>query len=71
MSSFGKRLKELRKENKLSQQELCVKLNFKITQSAIALWENDERVPNLDAVILLAKFFNVSLDYLAGLTEFK
>ena len=71
MSSFGKRLKELRKENKLSQQELSIELKCKITQSAIALWENDERVPNLDAVILLAKFFNVSLDYLAGLTEFK
>ena len=71
MSSFSKRLKELRKENKLSQQELSIKLNCKITQSAIALWENDERVPNLDAVILLAKFFNVSLDYLAGLVDFK
>ncbi len=71
MSSFGKRLKELRKENKLSQQELSIRLKCKITQSAIALWENDERVPNLDAVIMLAKFFNVSLDYLAGLTEFK
>ncbi|MBO5954525.1 MAG: helix-turn-helix transcriptional regulator [Clostridia bacterium] len=71
MSIFSKRLKELRKEKGLSQQELSIALKFKITQPAIARWENDERVPNLDAVILLAKFFNVSLDYLAGLTEFK
>lgn len=71
MSKFSKRLKELRKANNLSQQELSIKLKFQITQPAIARWENDERVPNLDAVIILAKFFNVSLDYLAGLTEFK
>ena len=71
MSKFSKRLKELRKANNLSQQELCIKLNFQITQPAIARWENDERIPNLDAVIILAQFFNVSLDYLAGLTDFK
>ncbi len=71
MNKFSERLKELRKENKLSQQELSIRLKCKITQSAIALWENDERVPNLDAVILLAKFFNVSLDYLAGVVDFK
>lgn len=71
MSKFSQRLKELRKANNLSQQELCIKLKFQITQPAIARWENDERVPNLDAVIILAQFFNVSLDYLAGLTDFK
>ena len=71
MSKFSKRLKELRKANDMSQQELSIKLNCQITQPAIARWENEERVPNLDAVIILAKFFNVSLDYLAGLTDFK
>ena len=71
MSKFSKRLKELRKEKGLSQQELSIELKCKITQPAIARWENDERVPNLDAVILLAQFFNVSLDYLAGLVDFK
>ena len=68
---FGKRLKELRKENKLTQQELVIKLNCEITQASIARWENNLRVPNLDAVITLAKFFNVSLDFIAGLVDFK
>lgn len=71
MEKFGKRLKELRKLNNLSQQELSIKLKGQITQPAIARWENNERVPNLDAVIILAQFFNVSLDYIAGLTDFK
>ena len=70
-NTFGKRLKELRKENKLTQQELVIKLNCEITQASIARWENNLRVPNLDAVITLAKFFNVSLDYIAGLVDFK
>ena len=69
MNKFGERLKELREEKKLSQRELVIKLNCQITQSAIAMWENHKRVPNLDAVIILAQFFGVSLDYIAGLED--
>lgn len=65
-NKFSNRLKELRVEKKLSQGELAKELGNKITQSAIALWELDKRVPNLDAVIILADYFCVSLDYLAG-----
>ena len=68
---FSKRLKELRSEKDLTQQQLSINLNNKIAQSAIALWENGKRVPNLDAVILLAQYFNVSLDYIAGLTDYR
>ena len=71
MKSFGQRLKELRLEKNLTQRELVIKLNNKITQPSIALWESNKRVPNLDAVIILAQFFNVSLDYLAGIVDFK
>lgn len=65
-NGFSQRLKELRVENGLSQKELSIKLNKQITQSAVGLWELGKRVPNLDAVILLADFFGVSLDYMAG-----
>ena len=68
-NKFSKRLKELRKEKKLTQTELSIKLNYKIAQSSIALWESNKRVPNLDAVIILAQFFGVSLDYIAGLED--
>lgn len=63
---FSERLKELRLEKGLSQAELAEKLNNEITHSAIGLWELGKRIPNLSAVVLLADFFNVSLDYLAG-----
>ncbi len=67
MNKFCERLKELREEAGLSQNELAK--NVKISKSAIAYWENNQRVPNLDAVILLAGYFNVSLDYIAGLED--
>ena len=69
MNKFAERLKELRLENRLSQMELSKKLKNKITHSAIAMWETNKRVPNLDAVIILAQFFGVSLDYMAGLED--
>ena len=68
-NKFGERLKDLRLEKNLSQKELAEKLDKKITQSAIGLWELEKRVPNLDAVILLAEFFGVSLDYMAGVVD--
>ena len=71
MKIFAKRLKELRLEKGLSQRELVIELKNKIPQPSIAMWELNKREPGFESVIMLAKFFNVSLDYLAGLTEFK
>ena len=67
MNKFAKRLKELREEHDLTQQQLCINLKFKISQSCIVLWENGKRQPTLDSLILLAQYFGVSIDYLAGL----
>ena len=67
MSKFSERLKELREEAGLSQIELA-KL-VKLSKSAIAYWELGQRVPSLEAVIVLADYFNVSLDYIAGLDD--
>ena len=67
MSNFSKRLKELRLEEGLSQEQLAKRVG--LTHTAIGLWELGKRVPNLDAVILLAEYFKVSLDYMAGLED--
>ena len=67
MNKFGERLKDLRLEKNLSQDKLAKSVG--LTHTAIGLWEQGKRSPNLDAVISLAKFFNVSLDYLAGLED--
>ncbi len=71
MEKFAKRLRELREEKNLTQRDLVIQIKFKVTQPSIALWEQGKRVPSLEAAAILAKFFNVSLDYLAGLTDFK
>ena len=65
-SNFSTRLKELRLQKGLSQKELEKALDSKITATAIGYWELNKRVPNLDAVIILADYFCVSLDYITG-----
>lgn len=68
-NKFSERLKELRLEKGLSHAGLSKELNKQISASAISLWEVEKRVPNLDAVIILAEYFGVSLDYIAGLED--
>lgn len=65
MGNFGERLKEMRKEEGLSQWKLAQKVG--LTHTAIGHWERNERVPNLQAVIILARYFKVTLDYIAGI----
>lgn len=67
MKIFAERLKDLRIERELSQRELAKLLN--VSHSAVAQWENESRSPNAEAVVALAKFFEVSADYLLGLSD--
>lgn len=67
MKIFAERLKELRTEKGLSQRGLAKLCNLSF--SAIAQWENESRVPNAEEVVILAKFFGVTSDYLLGLTD--
>lgn len=59
---FGKRLKLLRNEKGLSQQKLGKLLGF--CNQTISFWENGEREPDLDTLLQIAHFFEVSLDEL-------
>jgi transcriptional regulator, XRE family len=64
MNKFSQRLKELREEYNLTQEQLGEIIGY--TQSGIARWEQAERQPDIDMLIKLAVFFNVSVDYLVG-----
>ena len=64
---FTERLKELRNEKELSQDELAKQTG--LSRSAISAWESGTRVPAATAVVALAKFFGVSADYLLGLED--
>ncbi|MBR1868208.1 MAG: helix-turn-helix transcriptional regulator [Clostridia bacterium] len=66
-NEFGERLKELRTQNKLGQSELANRLG--VSKGVISLWENGLREPKLSNLILLARYFEVSIDFLAGLAE--
>ena len=63
------RLKELREKRRLNQEGLALKLS--VSQSTISAYEIGERTPDLETLIAIANFFNVSLDYLVGLSEVK
>lgn len=62
---FGERLKELRIERNMSQMDLALATG--ISQSAIAKWELGKTEPTATALILLAKFFDESVDFLLGI----
>ena len=59
---FGKRLKELRLEKELSQQKLGELLGF--CNQTISFWENGSREPDLDTLVEIAHFFDVSIEEL-------
>lgn len=63
------RLKQLREERHLSQAGLALNLN--ISQSTVSAYEVGERTPDLETFLAISRFFDVSLDYLAGLTDLK
>ncbi len=67
MSEFKTNLKNLRLEKKIGQVELAKSID--VSKGIISLWENGLREPNMTSLIALAKFFEVSIDFLVGLEE--
>lgn len=65
----GDIMKSLRIEKGLTQKELASKLNLSVT--AISHYEAGNREPNLNIIVLYSKFFNVSTDYILGLSKQK
>lgn len=66
-SKFQQRLKDLRISKGLSQKELGKIIGS--TYSAIGYWENGINEPKASYIINLAKYFEVSTDYLLGLDD--
>ena len=61
---IGRRIKELRIKNGLKQQELADM--FGLSSVSISFYENEQRQPDIDFVVAIAKYFDVSTDYLLG-----
>lgn len=66
---IGVRLKLLREELGLRQDELAQKLS--VSPSSIGMYETDRREPNSELLTKLANFFNVSIDYLLGNSDIR
>ena len=64
-NKFKENLKELRLEKGLGQVELAKEIG--VSKGVISLWENGLREPNMYSLILLAKYFKITLDELVGI----
>lgn len=67
-AAFPQRLQTLREKRRLSRRtlaELCG-----LSKNMISLYERGEKAPSVDALINLADFFGVSMDYLIGRKNF-
>ncbi|OUB92492.1 MULTISPECIES: helix-turn-helix domain-containing protein [Bacillus cereus group] len=64
MRYFGLILKKLRKSQGLTQEQLSHKLN--LSRSQIKNWETNRYEPDIETLIIIASFFNVSVDTLIG-----
>lgn len=61
------RLLQLRKDKKLTQEELSNKLGF--LQRTYAYYESGERIPTTLKLLVIAQYYDVSMDYLVGRTD--
>ena len=67
MIDFGNKLKTLRLQYNLTQNELAQKLD--VTKSVISAYETGIRTPSYDILINIAQIFKVTTDYLLGLEK--
>lgn len=61
------RLKELREKKGISQAELAKKMG--VVQSTVGMWESGKNQPQQSTLVALANFFDVSVEYLLGLSD--
>lgn len=64
MVDFGNRLKTLRTQSNLTQEQLAHRLG--LTKSVISAYETGSRMPSYDILITISRIFKVTTDYLLG-----
>ena len=68
MKIFGERVKQTLKENGIMQKELAKALN--VQTSTLCEWLNDHNEPPMQSIVDIAKFLDVSTDYLLGVKDY-
>lgn len=69
MINMGNKLKNLRKQKRLTQKQVADRIGLAI--SAVSSYEAGTRYPSYDVLIKLAHIYHVSTDYLLGMTDKK
>ena len=64
MNGIPNRLKILRKQNNLTQAEVAARLG--VTPALVSSYENAERYPSLEKLVLLADIYHVTTDFILG-----
>lgn len=59
---LGDKIKALRIENKMYQQDLAHALS--VSKSTIAMWETNKRIPDASMLVKIASYFNITVDHL-------
>ena len=59
---FGKQIRQIRKDAKLTQEQMAAKLN--VSRQAVSNWENNKNLPDLEMIITISRVFGLSLDQL-------
>ncbi|MCR5636155.1 MAG: helix-turn-helix domain-containing protein [Clostridiales bacterium] len=67
--TFGERLKELRKGQKMTQQQLADRLG--VAKSVVSYYESGDRYPSFDVLVRIARIFHRTTDYLLGIERSK
>ena len=67
MMNLADRIQDLRKRRGLSQEELADKLG--VSRQAVSKWESGQSTPDIERIILMSEFFDVTTDYLLKGTE--
>lgn len=65
--NIANRIQILRKSKGISQEELADKMG--VSRQAVSKWESEQSSPDIDKIILLSEYFNVTTDYLLKGTE--
>jgi transcriptional regulator with XRE-family HTH domain len=68
MIGIGIKIKELRQNKNLTQIQLGEILN--VSGDAVSTWEIEKHYPDIHTLILLAKYFEVTADYLLCLKDY-
>lgn len=70
MPKFGDRFRTLREKLGMNQEELIndfnTKYHYSFSKSAVSQYENNKRIPEIDALLNFADYFGVTMDYLLG-----